>query len=116
MNKKLEKIFKDIETHNQKIFDNTKSTEKIDFSKTKKNWGSDVIPKEFWIDLTKEYKTIQGNKVILHEIKMKTFPIKGIIYKKRIGKKTLPIFMIWTLDGRSMVNGIDNHKLVLVKN
>lgn len=77
---------------------------------TGKNWGTDVVPKEKWIDVDQEYVTKDGKRVInlfkvLHnscgdEV---TFPIKGSVVVREKPRKTR--YCIWTLDGRhSTVN------------
>jgi len=68
-----------------------------------KSWGTDVIPKELWIDPTKSY-TCGGNpvenlQIVLHngngdEV---TYPVKGTIRAK--GRR--PHYAIWSLDGRA---------------
>ena len=104
-------LLQNIENHNDKIYNEYKPTEKIDFSRTKKNWGTDVIPAEFWIDVTKKYKTRNGHEVQLHKKvlysngKEMTFPIKGT-YITQNPKKIH--YNVWTLDGRSNVNKIEN--------
>lgn len=119
--KTLESILRDIHNHNEAIFKNNMG-QPIDFSKTKKSWGSDVIPEEFWIDITKNYKTRDGKKVILDGIVMKneednevTYPIKGSIITPRKDKKDSVERAIWSLDGREDVLGFSTKgDLVLV--
>ena len=101
----VKKIIEDIKKHNKEVYDLGK-----DISESKKNWGSDVIPKKHWIDVSKEYTTRSGHKVELHGIVMEnccnkevTFPVKGTIYTERVGKKTKLDYAIWTLDGRHSV-------------
>lgn len=73
-----------------------------------KNWGSDVIPKEKWINTKKIYKTRNGKRVCNLKIVMEnglgnevTFPVKGgIVIKEN------PLKMkneIWTLCGKNSV-------------
>jgi len=116
--KRIEKLnifLKEISEHNKKIYEETPKNEKIDFSKGKKDWGSDVIPKELWInieafnkgDIPLKLKTIDGWEVIPGTLELKlfnssdeevTFPIKGSIRKE--GKRKAG-YCIWTLDGRN---------------
>ena len=69
------------------------------------NWGTDVIEEADWIDLSKEYKTVSGKRVILSQIVLYnsldeevTFPVKGSVVVSEKPFKTK--FSIWTLDGR----------------
>ena len=122
MSQELEKILNEIAIHNKKVCDSVSHTEAIDFSKTKKNWGSDVIPKEFWIDIEKNYKTKSGKIVILSKItllsdngKEYTYPVKGSIYTKKRNKMVLE-YSIWSLDGRASVSCDESHNdLVLIR-
>jgi len=105
MNETLVELLRNINVHNESYFDNLPKNEKIDFSKTKKNWGTDIIPKEFWIDKSKHYETLNGLKVQIYDIvlgtdKEYTFPVKGAYLKNRTGKKDTWINAVWTLDGR----------------
>jgi len=69
-----------------------------------KTWGSEVIPKEKWIDPSKTYKTRGGKRVehiqiVLHngigeEV---TNPVKGSIIVREKPRKTE--YCIWALDG-----------------
>jgi len=105
--KTLENILEEIKKHNNIVYNNTPKGDKIDFSQTKVNWGTKVIPKEFHIDLNKTYKLrngweVQNLTLVLcnssgNEV---TFPIKGTYIEKRVGKKDKTHFDIWTLDGR----------------
>ena len=118
---KLTELLLDIETYNAELYNSYKPTEKIDFSLSKKNWGKDVIPKEFWIDISKRYITRSGLNVENLHITMEnsngnevTFPIKGTLVIKREGKKDKRSYEIWTLDGRKDTN-IINGSLDLVE-
>lgn len=75
---------------------------------TGKNWGTDVIAPEKWIDPAKQYRTKSGKRVIGLQIVLKngtgaevTFPVKGSIVTKEKPLRTL--YHIWTLDGRASV-------------
>jgi len=114
--KSLNSILLEIEQYNTKIYNSYKSTEKIDFSLTKKNWGSNIIPKKFWIDPNKKYITRNGYKVENLSIIMKnsngnevTFPIKGTLIIPRKGKTNKETYEIWTLDGRKDINKINGN-------
>jgi len=120
--KKLEKLLIKINQHNLKIFKNTKPTEKLDFSKTKKNWGTKVIPKKYWINKNDKYQTISGKEVIIDNIKLfneikkeYTFPIKGRIRTKHLNKRDTWENTIWTLDGRNNLGLNDNPSNNLIK-
>ena len=70
-----------------------------------KDWGSDVIPKEQWIDPSKQYRTREGKKVFGLRIKLHnsmgkevTYPVKGSI---AMGKHRQPRYQIWSLDGKA---------------
>lgn len=74
-----------------------------------RNWGSDIVPKDEWVDPTKEYwcgdKRVEHIHIELHngngdEV---TFPVKGIVVVRERPYKAE--FHIWTLDGRSLVAG-----------
>jgi hypothetical protein len=114
-------LFSSIEDHNREVCESYSPTEKIDFNRCLKNWGSDVIPKKFWIDSYKNYITKSGKKVINLEIKLTnsngnevTYPVKGTILTKK-GNKITTEYAIWSLDGRSdVVKGNNlNNDLVL---
>lgn len=87
----------------------------------KRNWGSEVIPKEKWIDPAKEY-TCNGHRVIGLRINMYgedstslrevTFPTKGTIIMK--GRAKLD-FNLWTLDGKHNITCDSIYDLVEVK-
>lgn len=73
-----------------------------------KNWGTEVTPKDQWIDTEKTYKTQSGKRVINLEIKLHnglenevTFPVKGTVVVREKPLRTR--YQIWTLDGRSSV-------------
>ena len=88
--------------------------------KVEKNWGSEIIPKEEWINPAKNY-TSNGKKVIGISIKMTadgsdrecTFPVKGTVVINNRGKLD---FNIWTLDGRHNVVHSSMYDLKEVKN
>ena len=120
--KTVKEILNDIVVHNDNIIKNYSPTEKIDFTLTKKNWGTKVIPKKFWIDPTKKYTTRNGwnveNLMIVMENSIGnevTFPIKGTYIKKRPGKSNQKIYAIWTLDGRNEVNSIESTLDLILK-
>jgi hypothetical protein len=109
--KKLEVILEEIQIHNQAIYDSTPKSMKIDFSKTKVNWGSNVIPKEFHLDLSKTHTLRNGWKIenltmtlFNSNDKEVTYPIKGTYIEPRVGKSNKRHFDIWTLDGRKDCN------------
>ena len=112
---KLTELLLDIESYNSELYNSYKPTEKIDFTLSKKNWGKDVIPKEFWIDVSKKYVTRSGLNIENIQIIMEnsngnevTFPVKGTLVTKRDGKKDKRSYEIWTLDGRKdahIING-----------
>lgn len=119
MDEKLVELFTKIHEHNKSYLDTVPNNEKIDFSKTKKSWGTDVIPKEFWIDTSKKYETLSGLKVQIYDIvlgvgKEYTFPVHGAYLKTHPKKKDKWINTIWTLDGRFTLAIKDiNHPLNL---
>jgi hypothetical protein len=123
MNNKLLKILKEIEEHNKKLYKSYKPTEKIDFSKSKKNWGTDVIPKEFWIDLSShEYQLRCGFKIVNIDIvlynsnnKEVTYPVKVSYIEEREEKKDKIVYDIFSLDGRKDINSLKEHPLDIVK-
>lgn len=70
-----------------------------------KSWGTDVIPKEKWINVSKNY-TCNGKRVIDLKIKLKnsegrevTYPVKGVVVERE--KPFIGRYTIWTLDGKS---------------
>jgi acyl-coenzyme A synthetase/AMP-(fatty) acid ligase len=72
-----------------------------------KNWGTDVIPQERWIDPSKPYtcggKRVIGLKVDLYNSAGQevTYPVKGSVV---VREKPLKLcFRIWSLDGRADV-------------
>lgn len=74
----------------------------------KRNWGSDIIPKENWIDPKKTYITRSGLRVIDIHIVMcnstgreVTYPIKGTVVVRERPYKTE--YHVWSLDGKSDV-------------
>ena len=83
-----------------------------------KNWGSNVINKNNWVDSKKTYKTKDGKDVIGLQIKLYnsignevTFPVKGTIIDK---KKPLKLrYQIWTLDGRCDILSPSKDDLIL---
>ena len=86
-----------------------------------KSWGTDVIPKELWIDPTKSY-TCGGNPVHNLEIVLHnslgnevTYPVKGTI--RYLGFPRKKKYTIWSLDGRAnTVWDRPEDNLVLVEN
>jgi len=107
----LQLLLEEINQHNKMVYDSYKPNEKIDFSKFKKSWGTDVIPKKFWLDPTKTYTTKNGCKVTNLQLVLKnssgkevTFPFKGTLHIPREGKKDRISYEIWTLDGRCSIN------------
>jgi hypothetical protein len=70
-----------------------------------KGWGTEVVPKELWIDPSKKY-TAGGNpvydlRIVLHNSNGDevTFPVKGTIRLIKFPRKKKN--QIWTLDGRA---------------
>lgn len=70
-----------------------------------KGWGTEVVPKELWIDPSKTY-TCGGNPV--HHLRVElynslgneiTFPVKGTI--RYVGFPRKKKNTSWTLDGRA---------------
>lgn len=72
-----------------------------------KSWGTTVVPKAKWIDLSKEY-TCGGKRVIGLNIQLHnsvgnevTYPVKGSVVLR---EKPLKLqYRIWSLDGRADV-------------
>lgn len=87
-----------------------------------KDWGTDIVPKEKWINTDCAYKTRSGQDVIHLDIVLKnsqghevTFPVKGSIVLKR-NKKGTPTrtrYTIWMLDGRASLFGDHEDDLIL---
>lgn len=82
-----------------------KESTKKEFDMVCKGWGTDVIPKENWIDPEKTYKTRSGKEVIGLQIVLKnscdkevTYPVKGTIILKKKPLRTT--YQIWSLDGK----------------
>jgi hypothetical protein len=76
------------------------------------------VPKEKWIDPTKQYKTRSGKRVISIDILLKnsigeevTFPVKGVVVLSE--KPYRSSYQIWTLDGRASI--FKDHKDDLVE-
>ena len=86
--------------------------------KIKRNWGSDIIPKEKWINPMKRY-TCNGKEVVRLRIKLipkgctreVTYPVSGTVMIKDASKDS---GSCWTLDGRFNIN-IDNNIYDLVE-
>jgi len=121
VNQELSKILSEIKQHNQMIFDNTPKNEKIDFSKTKINWGTTIIPEKFWL---KEgtYETVNGYKAIIDGFKLKsnnkeiTYPLKGFVIIPQVKGKGKKVRTIWTLDGRNhILNKNKNFDLINIE-
>ncbi len=80
-------------------------------------WGSEFIPKDQWIDPTKEY-TCGGHRVIGLHIKLHnscaeevTYPVKGSVVLR---EKPIKLdYRIWSLDGRADVCWGKGDNLVL---
>ena len=100
MEKELKKLLIAIEKHNENLYS---KKEKIDFSKTKKNWGKDVIPKKFWINPKKSYRTRNGMFVSNLTISKNndTFCVKASYSKKKDSESFH--YGIWTIDGRHSI-------------
>lgn len=85
-----------------------------------KSWGTDVIPKEKWIDKNKQY-TYNGKKVIIHDIILYnscgnevTYPVKvTIVISEKPRKIKLKLF---SLDGREDVVWGKGYNLVEINN
>lgn len=121
INQELSQILSEIKQYNQMIFDNTPKNEKIDFSKTKINWGTTVIPEKFWL---KEgiYETVNGYKAIIDGFKLKsnnkeiTYPLKGFVIIPQVKGKDKKVRTIWTLDGRNhILNKNKNFDLINIE-
>ena len=72
------------------------------------SWGTTNIPKDKWIDPTKNYKTRNGKRIVNLHIEMEngcghevTYPIKGSVVLSEAPLKTS--YEIWSLDGRKNV-------------
>jgi len=109
--RRLDEILDDIEEFNSYQLSKVKSSERIDFSNMKQNWGKEVIPERFWINPSKTYKTRYGYKVsnihvvITNDKNEVTYPIKATIHIPSLnGKGEKLEYHIWTLDGRSNIN------------
>ena len=109
----LQQILQEIQSHNEQYLNSVPYNQKIDFSKTKKSWGSDVIPEQYWISGKNKYKTSSGNDVVITNIVMKnstgnevTFPVKGYWIEKK-GNKIITHNCIWTLDGRLSIRSTE---------
>jgi hypothetical protein len=105
----LQSILEEIEKYNEKVKESS-GNNKINFADLKKSWGKEVIPKEYWIDKTKKYKTQNGYEVIIEDIiinngngKEVTFPVKGSYIIPRKKGKDKKKRTLWTLDGRDNV-------------
>ncbi len=96
------------------------STEEMTSKFPPKNWGSNVIPRDQWIDPNKTYQTRSGKEVIGLQIVMEnscgkevTYPVKGSI---AIKEKPLRLeYSTWSLDGRCDVVWGNNQELDLVE-
>lgn len=84
------------------------------------NWGSDVIPTNAWIDITKSYKC-GGKRVIYLRMELHnsvgeevTYPIKGTVVLRERPFKT--VSYIWSLDGRRDVVWGRGENLILDAN
>ncbi len=108
MNSFKEKL-KEIYDYNESYFKTLKPNEQIIISKTKQTWGTELVPEELRINVNKKYQTLNGQEVVLHQIRLYsdtnpkkeyTFPVKGSYLIKKTGKKDQWINAIWTLDGR----------------
>jgi len=82
-----------------------------------KKWGSEIIPKENWIDVSGDTEYTCGNKrviglqMVLHNScgNEVTYPVKGEVIIREKPWKTE--YRIWSLDGKSdIVFGDDNSK------
>ena len=109
--RRLEEILEDIEEFNSYELSKSKTTERIDFSNMKQNWGQEVIPERFWINPAKTYKTRYGHRVSNIHVVMTngknevTYPIKATIHvPTSSGKGEKLEYHIWTLDGRANIN------------
>ncbi len=85
-----------------------------------KSWGTDVIPKELWIDPSKSY-TAGGNPVYDLRVELYngngdevTYPVKGTI--RFVGFPRKKKNAIWSLDGRADVVWGKGDNLVEVNN
>jgi hypothetical protein len=76
----------------------------------KRNWGSDIIPKEEWIDPSKRY-TCDGCEVRYITIALNgmeysdrevTYPVNGIIVRNKKDKISY-VTKNWTLNGKHSI-------------
>ncbi|RLD84445.1 MAG: hypothetical protein DRJ10_01215 [Bacteroidetes bacterium] len=84
---------------------------------TKKGWGSQEIPKNKWINPDKKY-VCGGKQVIDLKInllndnkKEVSYPVKGSIFKT----KTTLEYQIWSLQGESIIGGINPDRDLILK-
>ena len=77
----------------------------------KRTWGSDVIPKDQWIDHHKKY-TCEGCEVQHLSINLRglcdsdrevTYPVHGIIIRKMGKKDRTWVSKSWTLNGKHSI-------------
>lgn len=84
-----------------------------------KNWGTTMVPKEQWIDPTRQYtcggKRVIGLQITLHNSigEEVTYPVSGSIVLKEKPWKTT--YTGWSLDGRADVTWCKGDDLKLVK-
>ena len=115
--KNLINILNNIKNHNEMEYNKA-----LNHNNMLKSWGLDIIPKNLQIDKLKKYKTLNGNKVVITDVKIYnsnnlevTFPVKGYIILKNKNKKDELIHTTWTLDGRVDVrdyNYINKYNLI----
>lgn len=81
-----------------------------------KSWGTEVVPREKWINPNNTY-TSNGKRVVGLSMKLLndcgrevTFPIKGSIVMREKPRKLK--YMIWTLDGRMHVGKSSDYDLI----
>ena len=120
--KNLINILNNIKNHNEMEYNKTPYNKALNHNNMLKSWGLDIIPKNLQIDKLKKYKTLDGNKVVITDVKIYnsnnlevTFPVKGYIILKNKNKKDELIHTTWTLDGRVDVrdyNYINKYNLI----
>lgn len=71
------------------------------------------------VTLDKKYRTVGGNDVELHEIRLQnsaggfvTFPVKGSILHVKPSGRIVREYAIWKLDGHSMPTGTTPDDLI----
>jgi hypothetical protein len=87
-----------------------------------KSWGTENVPKELWVDTSKEYRTRSGKRVVGLRIQMcnsmgqeVTYPVKGSIETISPNGRVSHQYRIWSLSGlENVVPGYDHNPTDLV--